>query len=103
LSAGAIIAAEVLEHVSRVWELPKIFASILRPNGLLFITVPYYFYRHAPFPDYWRISEDGLQLLFADDFEMDIEPLASDDERKPIGYTVVARKKPIASLSRVSA
>lgn len=96
-SAGAIIAAEVLEHVSRVWEVPKIFARILKPNGLLFITVPYYFYRHAPFPDYWRISEDGLRLLFSDDFEMEIEPLASDDDRKPIGYTVVARKKQIAT------
>lgn len=92
-SLGAIMALEVMEHVSKIWELPSIFHSLLRPGGKLFISTPYYFYRHAPFPDYWRISEDGLRFLFSDLFEVEITPLILDDERKPLHYTMVATKK----------
>jgi hypothetical protein len=65
-SIGSIIALEVLEHTSKIWLLPKMFYNMLKPGGKIFISVPYYFYRHSPFPDYWRISEDGLRLLFSE-------------------------------------
>ena len=90
---GTIIALEVLEHVSEVWRTPEIFDYLLKPAGRLYLSVPYYFYRHAPFPDYWRISEDGLRLLFSPKFEIEIDALVTDDERKPLHYTVVGRKK----------
>ncbi len=92
-SIGTLIALEVLEHVSQIWKIPDIFYEILKPEGQLFISVPYYFYRHAPFPDYWRISEDGLKFLFSEKFNIVITPLIVDDERKPIQYTIVATKK----------
>lgn len=93
-SIGAIVALEVLEHVSAVWQVPEIFHSLLKPNGKLFVSVPYYFYRHAPFPDYWRISEDGLRELFSKYFELEIKPLVvGDDPRKPLQYTLVGVKK----------
>ena len=93
-SLGSIIALEVIEHVSRVWEIPGVFAELLKPGGWLFISTPFYFFRHSPFPDYWRISEDGLRLLFGDRFDIQVTPLFAKDERKPIHYTLVGRKKP---------
>lgn len=91
---GAIIALEVLEHTSRIWEVPAIFSGLLKSGGLLFLSTPYYFYRHHPFPDFWRVSEDGLRLLFEPSFELAIQPLLYDgDDRKPLQYTMVARKR----------
>ncbi|MGA2422851.1 MAG: hypothetical protein ABSG07_02520 [Terriglobales bacterium] len=92
-SLGCIIALEVIEHVSRIWELSDLFADLLKPGGRLFISTPYYFFRHSPFPDYWRVSEDGLRLLFSGRFDLEITPLFAKDERKPIHYTLVGRKK----------
>jgi len=92
-SVGTIIALEVIEHVSRIWELPALFADLMKPGGMLFLSTPYYFFRHAPFPDYWRISEDGLRLLFEERFEVEISPLILEDERKPIHYTLTGRKR----------
>jgi hypothetical protein len=92
-SVGTIIALEVIEHVSRIWELPALFAGLLQPGGKLFVSTPFYFFRHSPFPDYWRISEDGLKLLFEEHFEVLITPLLGRDERKPIHYTMTAHKK----------
>ena len=98
-AVGTIIALEVLEHTSRIWELPEIFYNILKPGGKIFLSIPYYFYRHAPFPDYWRISEDGLKLLFADKFNISInacyKPLRAGGGggRKPKDYTLIGIKK----------
>ena len=92
-SFGSVIALEVLEHVGPVWKVPEIFWNLLKPGGQLFLSVPYYFYRHAPFPDYWRISQDGLNLLFGPRFDVQISPLILRDERQPIQYTAVCRKK----------
>jgi hypothetical protein len=66
---------------------------LLKPAGWLFLSTPYYFFRHSPFPDYWRVSEDGLRLLFSERFEIQITPLIAKDKRKPIHYTLVGRKK----------
>ncbi len=87
-----------------MWLLPDIFHNILKPGGKLFLSVPYHFYRHAPFPDYWRISEDGLKLLFGKKFDIKIEACHIKDkngniidDRKPIDYTMVAVKKAMES------
>lgn len=92
-SVGTLIALEVLEHVSEVWKVPGIFHKLLKPGGTLFLSVPYHFYRHAPFPDFWRISEDGLRLLFSGLFDVRISPFVLKDDRKPIQYTMIATKK----------
>jgi hypothetical protein len=92
-SIQAIIALEVVEHVSKIWELSDIFSHILVPGGKIFISTPYYFFRHAPFPDYWRISEDGLRLLFQDNFSLEINALVNEDDRKPLHYTLIGTKR----------
>ena len=92
-SVQSIIALEVIEHVSKIWELSEIFSHILIPGGKIFISTPYYFFRHAPFPDYWRISEDGLRLLFEERFSLEINALVDNDERKPLHYTLIGTKK----------
>lgn len=90
---NAIIALELIEHVSKIWELPQIFSNLLNDNGILFLSTPYYFYRHSPFPDYWRLSEDAIKFLFEPYFDVQIFPLVIKDERKPIHYTIICKKK----------
>lgn len=99
-SLGSIIALEVLEHTSKVWLVPDIFYNLLKPNGKIFISVPYHFYKHAPFPDFWRISDDGLKCLFGDKFDCSIRACYERDkngniidDRKPIDFTLVGIKK----------
>jgi len=87
-----------LEHIGEVWKVPGAAARLLKPGGMLFVTVPYYFYRHNPFPDYWRLSEDALRLLFVPQFEVEIEPVlftenGAVDDRKPLQYWMVGRRR----------
>ena len=36
---------------------------LLKPNGRLYLSVPYNFRIHGPLPDGWRINEYGLRHL----------------------------------------
>jgi len=67
-SVQSIIALEVIEHVSKIWELYDIFNHILIPGVKIFLPTPYYFFRHAQFLDYWRISEDDCDYYLRKDF-----------------------------------
>jgi SAM-dependent methyltransferase len=89
----AIIALDVLEHVAEIWKVPKIFHSLLNEGGKLFISLPFYFYNHQPHPDYWRLSEDAIRLLFGEFFEIEIDKLCIEDERKPLHFNIVCTKK----------
>jgi SAM-dependent methyltransferase len=91
-SIGTIIALEVLEHISQILKVCDVFCRLLKPNGKIYITTPYYFYHHSPFPDYWRVSHDGLKLLFEEKFEIEISSLHMEDDRKPIHHTMIGIK-----------
>ena len=88
-----ILALDVIEHVAEIWKVPKIFYDLLNEKRKLFISTPYYFYYHSPFPDYWRLSEDAIQLLFGKYFEVDIYKLCLEDDRKPLHFNVVCTKR----------
>lgn len=89
----AIIALDVLEHVAEIWKVPEIFYNLLNEKGRLFISLPFYFYHHQPHPDYWRLTEDAIRLLFGKFFEIEIDKLCIEDERKPLHFNIVCTKK----------
>jgi SAM-dependent methyltransferase len=62
-SVGTVIAMNTLEHVPRFWRgLDEIY-RVLRPDGALLITCPFYFHIHSFPSDYWRFSPEALEIL----------------------------------------
>ncbi len=94
-SLDVIIALEVMEHMDTFWQLPELFHTLLRDKGRIYISVPFFVHHHDPKPDYWRFTEDGLNLLFGEKFDIEITKLLqkADNGQTPIHYTLVGRKK----------
>jgi len=91
-----IVALDVIEHVKKVWDVPRIMHDLLNIGGKIYISSPYYFRIHGPSPDCWRFTEDGLRDLFEDMFEINkIKPCIIDDEKKPLHYTLIATRMEI--------
>ena len=91
-----IIACEVIEHIGKIWLLPQLLNSLLNNDGKVFLSSPFYFYLHNPFPDCWRISEYGYYELFNDLFDVTIDKTLdnnNNDDRKPLNYQVTLTKK----------
>jgi hypothetical protein len=89
-----IIACEVIEHVGQIWKLQDIFYNLLNDDGEVYLSSPYHFFLHNPFPDYWRISKWGWEILFSDKFNVEVsETFFEEDERKPLHYKVKLTKK----------
>jgi ubiquinone/menaquinone biosynthesis C-methylase UbiE len=89
-----IVCTEVLEHTLQPFNAVDEMERMLKPRGLIFISVPFNFRIHGPLPDCWRFTEYGLKALFKN---FDIVELKSleDAERflMPVHYTLVARKR----------
>lgn len=88
-----VVCTEVLEHTLRPWDAVDEIWRILRPGGLVFITVPFNFRIHGPLPDCWRFTEHGLRALLHRFTILELEGVPTPDRPlMPIHYTVVARK-----------
>jgi SAM-dependent methyltransferase len=62
-SVGTVIAMNTLEHVPRFWRGLNEIHRVLRPDGAVLLSCPFYFHLHS-FPcDYWRFSSQALELL----------------------------------------
>ena len=58
------ICCSVLEHVRRPWVFAEHLTSLLRPGGILYVSVPWV-WRYHPYPDdYYRFSWRGIMELF---------------------------------------
>lgn len=65
-SQDAIICIAVLEHVENPIQAVKEIYRVLKPGGYCFIYAPFLYYYHAEkdyYGDFWRFTEDGLNLL----------------------------------------
>ena len=62
-SIDTILCTEVLEHIENPIAAINEFFRVLRPGGIVILTVPFAFPVHDE-KDYWRFSEQGLRLLF---------------------------------------
>jgi hypothetical protein len=58
------ICCSVLEHVRRPWVMADHVTSLIRPEGYLYMSVPWV-WRYHPYPDdYFRFSWRGIMELF---------------------------------------
>ncbi|GIW79275.1 MAG: hypothetical protein KatS3mg105_1082 [Gemmatales bacterium] len=65
-SVGSVIAMSTFEHVPRFWRGFEEIRRVLRPDGLFFVSCPFYFHIHNYPSDYWRFTPEALQLLLED-------------------------------------
>jgi SAM-dependent methyltransferase len=62
-SVGTVIAMNTLEHIPCFWQGLEEIYRVLRADGALLLSCPFYFHLHY-FPcDYWRFSPQALELL----------------------------------------
>ena len=72
----AVLCTQTLEHVADVSVFVSEIDRVLRPAGLLILTVPfiYNFHTQEHGSDYRRFSSDGLRQLFADYEIVELKP-----------------------------
>jgi len=58
------ICCSVLEHVRRPWRFAENLTRVVRPGGMLYMSVPWVWRYHAYPDDYFRYSHRGVMALF---------------------------------------
>src|SRR5262249_40270648 len=61
-SVGTVIAMNTLEHVPRFWRAFDEIHRVLRPDGALLLSCPFYFHIHSFPSDYWRFTPEAITL-----------------------------------------
>lgn len=61
-----IFCVSVLEHIPNIFKASENISKLLRPNGSLFISVPFIHRYHGYPADYWRFTPQALVYLFPD-------------------------------------
>jgi len=62
-SVDLVISQEMLEHVISPSRVMKEIHRILRPDGTLYLQVPWIIGYHGCPGDYWRFSRDGIRAI----------------------------------------
>ena len=63
-SLGAVFSSAVLEHLEAPWLLAAEINRVLKPGGLVYQQAPGAWPAHAQPTDFWRMSAEGLKVLF---------------------------------------
>lgn len=67
---------QVIEHIPNLWVVPTGLKEVTKPGGYVIADCPFgtesppYHAEWPSFGDYWRISKDGMRVLFEQDFEI---------------------------------
>jgi SAM-dependent methyltransferase len=59
----AVVCLETLEHVREPPKLVQEFARVLRPGGVLVLSVPFLYHIHSAPHDFWRFTEHQVQCM----------------------------------------
>ena len=65
-SVGTVLALNTFEHVARFWRGFEEIQRVLRSDGALLISCPFYFHIHNHPSDYWRFTPEALDSLLQD-------------------------------------
>jgi SAM-dependent methyltransferase len=65
-SVGTVLALNTFEHVARFWRGFEEIGRVLRPDGVLLVSCPFYFHIHNHPADYWRFTPAALDVLLED-------------------------------------
>lgn len=88
-----IVCTEVLEHTLDPFSAVKEIYRLLKPSGVLLLTVPFNFRIHGPLPDCWRFTEHGLKELLKNFSTVELDSIDTPNrDLMPIHYTVIASK-----------
>ncbi|HSG39454.1 MAG TPA: class I SAM-dependent methyltransferase [Thermoanaerobaculia bacterium] len=63
-SVDAVLSGAVLEHLQAPWLLAAEVNRVLKPGGLIYHQAPGAWPAHAQPNDFWRMSAEGLRVLF---------------------------------------
>jgi SAM-dependent methyltransferase len=63
-SLDGVYSSSVLEHLEAPWILAAEINRVLKPGGLVYQQVPGTWPAHAQPNDFWRMSAEGLRVLF---------------------------------------
>lgn len=94
-SIGCALCTEMLEHLPYPAFLLSEVERVLKPEGLLIVTVPFWLPIHEKKQwqqDYWRFTPRGLYQLLCDNFN-DIRIKRSEPGLFPVSILAHARKK----------
>ncbi len=61
---GTIFCLSVLEHCRQPFQMAENLTRLLRPGGLLCLSVPFAWKFHGYPSDYWRFTDEGVRTLF---------------------------------------
>jgi len=88
-----VLCTEVLEHTLQPFNAANEIFRVLKPEGMVFLTVPFNLRIHGPLPDCWRFTEHGLRAIF-DKFKIiNLSQIESENRfLMPIHYTMIAQK-----------
>jgi SAM-dependent methyltransferase len=62
-SADIVLVEQVFEHVKNPWRAAENINRILKPNGYLLVTTPFFLKVHGAPVDYWRWTQSGLCVM----------------------------------------
>ncbi len=62
-SFGCVLAFNTFEHVQRFWLGFEEVFRVLKPDGVLLMSVPFHFRIHHHPSDYWRFTPEALDVL----------------------------------------
>jgi len=98
-SAAIIYSGSLLEHVAAPWLVARACSGVLKPGGYAMHHVPWAWPTHAAPNDFWRISQEGLQLLFGRSMGFEVIESGSEvDVRMHVEPVSLARVEPRAAL-----
>src|SRR5262249_9796719 len=62
-SVGTVLAMNTFEHVPHFWRGFEEIHRVLRPDGAVFLSCPFFFHIHSFPSDYWRFTPEALEVL----------------------------------------
>jgi SAM-dependent methyltransferase len=65
-SFGTVVAMNTFEHVAQFWRGFEEVFRVLRADGALLLSCPFYFHIHDHPSDFWRFTPEALRLLLRD-------------------------------------
>lgn len=69
-SLDSVVAIEVFEHVKNIDACISECTRLLKPGGILYITMPFMFHIHGDPNDYRRLTIPGIKLLLDTNFKV---------------------------------
>ncbi len=67
-----ILSSECMEHLADPFLFVREIGRVLKPGGMVILTVPFMYHQHADPDDYWRPTARSLERLFTSFAQVDV-------------------------------